>query len=483
VSNNKSYIADHHKMTSAQADYLNEILDELDCFPADRRLFGHIVSCAQLQKHNESKIPVPWETIQRDIPGAKAFRLRPLLRISGFSRGSCRTYEPADWVMDRLLEISASTTPAQIIQNGFVDFDTGRKMNKRPASRLNDANRNPEPPMIRACIKKLTENGAYIMLDDFETKFQDLVKAFRAMGDGAPRRERYRLINNTSCREKTLGYGLEPVGGGVYRYTPALHPVSTGRLHIDGGCLQSTSRDLKSAAYARMPGFRNFDVKSCQPSICIRYMQRAGIDATPLIDYLETTDYKKVFGDAIGVSGSLVKRIVISICMGAWLPKKANNAHQRDNSILQYLIEELEDDEDKLKQVLKKLWDVLGGIANCLKEWHSYLLEKYIDAHKVSGGNGYWLTNESGKRLSLKDLRLKSQRFRWIDVSKCAAHLLQGMEAAVIQEFIVKDEGIRVIQVEHDGFIINSGSPDMHLWDAITGAHGLGGLALEEKPL
>jgi hypothetical protein len=483
LNTNESYIPEHHKILARQARYLHKELDALKCYPADRQLFGHLVTCAMLQGHKTGKIPVPWETIHREILGANAFRLRPLVHISGFSPGRCRTYEPVDWIMSELMRISASMTPEEIVREGWVDFGTGRRMNRRPASRMNDVCRHPEPIITRACIEKLTLNRGAVMLDDFERKYQGLVRDFNALGKEAPRRERYRLVNNTSCREKLFAYSPQHRGEGVFDFEPAWYSVSTGRLHLVGGCLQSVSRDLKEAAYARMPGFRNFDAKSCQPSICVSLMEQAGIDASPLIDYLQTTDYKKVYGDAIGISGSIVKRIVISICMGAWLPKRAKAAHLRDNSILQYLIEEVGGDEDKLNQVLEGIWDALGGIASCLKKWHVYLLDKYIDRHKVRGGKGYLLPNEVGKRLPLWDLRLKSAHYRWMGVAKVAAHLLQGMEAAVIQEFIVRDEGMKVIQVDHDGFLINEGTPDMQLWAGITSAHGLGGLALEEKPL
>jgi hypothetical protein len=211
-------------------------------------------------------------------------------------------------------------------------------------------------------------------------------------------------------------------------------------------------------------------------------MHQAGIDATALIDYYESNDPKKLYGEAIGVSGDVAKRIIIALVMGALLPKSSKDWQSRKNSILRYLASEAADDAE-LEQLLKRANEVLAPIAISLKKWHTYLLEQYISAHKIRGGRGFLLPNATGKLLPLYELKLDDVRKRWIDIARVAAHLLQGLEQVCIQNQIVYDEGMNVISSEHDGFILNSGKPDMRLWQDITARHGLSGMVLEEKPL
>ena len=174
--------------------------------------------------------------------------------------------------------------------------------------------------------------------------------------------------------------------------------------------------------------------------------------------------------------------------MGACLPRTIRNMRERNNSILEYLADFAEDesgeiDESKLEMLLKRGREVLGSLAECLKKWHRHLLESYIPIHKKKGGKGFVLPNAVGMTLPLWELHLDRPRYRWVGVARVAAHLLQGLEQACIQEQIVRDEGCKVISIGHDGFIINEGRPDMTLWNEITTKHGLGGMKLESKAL
>lgn len=482
-SSNKSYIPDHHKMLRPQAEHLNRVLDSVPCRPADRRLYGHLVTSYKLQAcSHPAGIPVPYDTIRRHIPGANAFRLKDILEISEHWSGHCREYRPLDSVMMEHLAISARMSAWEIMSTDVVDFDSGRKMNRAPRSRLVDYNNHPLPPLVRATIEKLKANRAYVMLADLEQRYQSLAADLLARGESVEPNEKRRFRNNTSCREHLLRHPMEYHGDGLYSYIPAHIARNTGRLYALGGCLQSISRDLKRASLIDVPGFRNYDVKSCQVFIAMRLLEQAGIDARPLIDYLDKADPKAFYGDALGIPGDDAKQMVIALNMGALLPKSVNRWQQRDNSILDTLAK-FSVDEAELKSLLARTWDVLGPMSECLRKWHTHLLEEYIPAHKVRGGKGFVLYNAVRMPLRLWELRLTHPRFRWVDVARVAAHLLQGLEQACIQEQIVRDDQCKVFDIDHDGFHVTEGEADQGLWVDITTKYRLAGLRLEEKPL
>jgi hypothetical protein len=124
--------------------------------------------------------------------------------------------------------------------------------------------------------------------------------------------------------------------------------------------------------------------------------------------------------------------------------------------------------------LLKGLRGVVEPLAVVLKRWHKYLLDEYIPQNRI----GAYLPNAVGRYLPVNEIRL-------IDVPKVAAHLLQGLEAACIQEMIVRSDeaNFKPISCEHDGFIVSSGEPDLLLWNEITKRHGLGGMNLVHKDL
>lgn len=477
-----SYIPDHHRMLAPQRDYVNRVLDMTSCKPADRAFFAHALVCYALSAHRQQDgVPIPYESYQRGLPGANPFRLNTVLEISGYWQGHCREYRPVDSVLRHYLSIASRLSVHEFLATDVVSFETGRKMNKPPRSRSYDANRNVEPPLVRACIERLTDNGAYFMLDDFEAEYRRIAADFEAQ-TAPDSRTVGRYVAATSTRDFLLYHRPEPIGEGMWKYTPAWFSVSSGRLHHVGGGLQSAARNLKRAGYSNMDGMKNYDIRRCQIYIAIQLMQQAGIDASPLIEYYECADPKKQYGEALGIPGEVAKRIVIALVMGALLPRSVRGWQSNHSSVLSYLAD-CAADETQLEQLLKRANAALSPMAKALKKWHLYLLETYIPTHKVKGGRGYLLPNAVGKLLPLYDLRLDDARARWIDVAKIAAHLLQGLEQACIQSQIVEDDGMHAISHEHDGFIINDGSPDMRLWQSITARHGLSGMVLEEKPL
>ncbi len=427
----KSYIPRHLKMLRPQADFLNEQLDKIDCLPADRRFLAfNVISYAHQAYKYSDGIPIPYETYKLAMPGANPFRLKELLHISNFWKGHCREYRPSDSLMMGYLGISSRMSAEELIATDMVDFVSGRRMNRPPRSKRVDDNKNSYPSLVRATIEKLTANGGGVMLGNMERHYRSLYSDIQSRSNSIDSKTRRRFANNTSCREHLLRFPMEHEGGGLYSFTPAWRTHNTGRIYSIGGCLQSASRDLKRAAYKDMPGFMNYDIKSCQPFITIILIQQAGLDAQPLIDVIQRPNYKDYYASALGISPDIAKRIIIALCMGACLPRTIKNMQERNNSILEYLADFAEDesgeiDESKLEMLLKRGREVLGSLAECLKNWHRHLLESYIPIHKKKGGKGFVLPNAVGMTLPLWELHLDRPRYRWVGVARVAAHLLQ----------------------------------------------------------
>src|SRR5262249_25265877 len=135
-------------------------------------------------------------------------------------------------------------------------------------------------------------------------------------------------------------------------------------------------------------------------------------------------------------------------------------------------------DERVLEGFVERAQDTLRPLADSLKGFREWLRLNYIPANKVRGGRGFVLYNAVGMPLPLW-----KHKTPYMLEACAAAHILQGLEQACIQEQIVRDTNCHVISIEHDGFIVNQGEPDMGLWADITAKHGLPSLKLEEKPL
>jgi hypothetical protein len=166
------------------------------------------------------------------------------------------------------------------------------------------------------------------------------------------------------------------------------------------------------------------------------------------------------------------------------MPKTAKGYADRDNTILDSLAE-VANGEDEMKLLLERLWATIGEMAEAIRKWHIYLLDRYIPANKVKERGGYYLPNAIGKNLFLGDLKLDHPYLRLVDVSKVAAHILQGLEAAVVLSFIGEQDPAACVinSCDHDGFTVSAGEPSLALWDDLTARFGLAGLRLEEKEL
>jgi hypothetical protein len=454
----------------------------------DIRLYAHILDSNIRQSHQyPDGSPLPWQAINKHLRGAVSFRLKDFIEIGGYWPGHSRRYKVKDEHILEHLQIADRMDAEEYSAHPKVIFETMRLNNKPPQSRINDSSRHSEPHLIRAAIEVLARNGSYAKLAAIETHVKrrriDMGEACLRYGQSSPeyRTARGRFYNDASCRDAVRQCHPSLHSSDTYSYKPAWKAVRTGRLHVVGGGLQSASGDMKRVAYDGIYGVKNYDIESSQPFITIELLTRAGVDAAPLVNYIQTPNYKQVYGDAAGLPGSTFKRIVIALLMGAQLPPSSKSAQYGQYAILDYLAE-VAADQEELEALLQALRGVVGDIAAVLKQWHGYLLKTYIPDNAIKGR---YLCNAIGKHLALHELRLNDNRQKWKDIPKVAAHILQGAEGACILEMIARSDeaNFTPISCEHDGFIVSAGEPDMALWEEITLRHGLGGMRLIEKDL
>lgn len=482
----QAYIPESHKMLKAQAERIRTKLSSYS--EQDIRLYVHLLdsNVKQCRQYPDGS-PLPWKVINKHLRGAVSHRLKDFVEIGKYWHGHSRRYKVKDEHITEHLEIADRMDTKEYQIDPKVCFETMRILNNSPQSRINDSSRHPEPPLVRAAIEVLTRNGYY----GNEAAIKSHIQQRRAVFEETRRRcdpksEEYRkaagrYYNDSACEKAFLDYKLIEQSDGIRYCTPAWYAVRTGRLHIVGGGLQSASGDMKRVAYAQIDGIKNYDIESSQPFIGAMLLERAGIDASWLRDYLQTLNYKEVYGDAAGIPGSIFKRIVIAMLMGGQLPHSVKSAWYGHYDILDYL-NEVATDEEHLSHLLKNLWQVVGELNDRLKQWHRYLLDTYIPQNKIRGG---YRCNAVDKYKALSELNLSDSKKKRKDIPKVVAHILQGAEAAVILEMIARSDeaNFTPISCEHDGFIVSAGEPDMALWKEITTRHGLSGIKLVPKEL
>lgn len=494
-----SYIQDRHVVTQKEADYLHRLFNGL---PEQDQNFGCHVFLSNRWQHQEHPdgSPVPYRAWKKAYPQANPFRLQEFISISSRRIDHCREYKVREPYLSEFLAVTSTMTAEELLNEPRIYFETSRRVTRARKSRLSDDNNYPLPVVIQKAIRVLSRNGCYVnvaeVIDHVQQLYCACQEAETQCGTGSEeyRRAKSRYVNDNSCYRSVWETRPHRYQGDLFRFDPVLSAKSTGRLFVKGGGLQTASGEMKRRAYSGLTGFRNYDIKSSQVSILIKLLEKARIDPSWLIQYVNTDNYKEVYGRKAGIPGDLMKRIVISMCMGAHLPATLRNyvrkedrkrgGSYRKNSILDYLSEEAKD-LNQLQVLLSGVREVLQPLSVTLKKFHTYLSAEYIPGNKVNGRGGPYLRNAAGMHLRLSDFNPGKSKGNKRLGPAVAAHLLQGLEAAVTLEMIGRSDeaNFTPISCEHDGFIVSAGEADMTMWEEITRRHGLEGMQLVVKDL
>lgn len=240
---------------------------------------------------------------------------------------------------------------------------------------------------------------------------------------------------------------------GINYYSPAYDVSMSGRVYQKGGALQTCSRQMKYHAYSRIANLFNYDLQASHINILIQLFEDAGLDAGWLIAYRDTPKNKVVYAEKAGLPIDIWKTCLLSLVMGAHLPRKTKNYEERDNTILNELAELAEGDEDKLKELLARFTEAVMPLVKQLEKWHEWLLKVYMRREKEYSPAGWFIKNAAGRRLYLCDL--PRGRLLWLAKARLAAFLLQGIESCTVHHLTLIGEkyGYKPVSNEHDGLI------------------------------
>lgn len=515
------YIQKSLTLSKESTEYLRNLVAHFD--DATQGLFFHLIACTLNDAWNPW-IPVSSYLIQYDLRGArwKDLERQGLIEVSDYSsvKGRSRSFRPKDFILDTVLEKEPST--AQEARSArWRNVMTGRAAQKRRTA-LYDDSRNliggKDSPLSRGLrtyasmsvpfsapavedhLKRLERqtsmaeqawmsSGVGMLSDEF-VSFQASAGPREAEGFNGEKftqpyrvflRNRSRWLNDFFCYQAVLRQGPTPapdLGPGIYRYQPAYEPQTSGRVHQLSGGFQSCSRGMKEAAYAGIPGLRNYDLKASQPNILLQLYAESPEEYRPdsswLERYLHDDNAKLKHAAEAGVPVDTWKRTLCAVMMGANLP---GDIRFSSGAVSKELIRIA---PDKLEATYRRLQRALEGFYESHRSWLEFVEQRYFDMYGALCKGGRFISNASGAVLLESHLAGCSEFQR---CSKIVAFLLQGQEAAFIHSLAALGDkyDFQVIANEHDGLVTIGTIPDKAVSEAAEQS-GLRQPVLIEKP-
>jgi hypothetical protein len=291
-----------------------------------QRFVMHLLLCGStgVRQLDEFWVPISWLLIRREVRQADIDRLERdgFIEVdSTYDRfaGRSREYRIALKFIERWIELQPRTV-AERQAVKMVDFLTGKRTGSVNKTLVADEQRNTvfkkgsigdqafrtlkkaETPFLPVEIEKhleamrsIEEAAEKAWLASGEAMHTEAFLAHRATFEGTPGqlrkhertfdgdrytkpygeylRAKYRRLNDEMCFISVLNQNPVPapeIGPGVWKVIQPYRAQMSGRVGIIGGGLQTCSREMKMAAFSRVPGLRNWDLKGSQPAILIR---------------------------------------------------------------------------------------------------------------------------------------------------------------------------------------------------------------------
>ena len=227
----------------------------------------------------------------------------------------------------------AGLTGGTLVREGCYNLVTSRPTTRAIKSRRRTPSDNPLPPAVRAAIDAPV--GVPLDLGAVERAVASLRDR---IGEAAVDRDRVRAerryLNDLRCLQAVLTQRARPADPadprGLWVYDPAYRMVTSGRIAQLGGGLQSISRATKEAAYATVPGARNYDLRSSQLMVLLVFLREAGVDGSWLDGYVGDPDAKRSGAEYVGVPVDAFKQAVIAVVMGARVPTAGQARRSRE---------------------------------------------------------------------------------------------------------------------------------------------------------
>lgn len=498
---NESYIAQRpFKVLQEQYDYIQELTKDLN--KGHRTLFCHILASTFIQAWDfeDGFIPIPRSTIENSLGKGishQTLKEAGLTILSPYNRELGRSF--ASKVRPEILERYSQLGDFELTSEGAkgfreamkVNLFDGKPMDSPLPSEIRDINKHKHPSPISEALESLqgdlfNEPAILEHLRQSQTQYlQERDKRKRL-------RLQRRYENDLNCyRYGLLGQNpVETEKPGVFRYKPAYRVLSTGRIAVVGGGLQSCTREMKAAAYSNVhPTLRNYDISATQANILVQEIMKAGIEKEWLWQYLKDKAFKHKKAEEAGLSYDTWKECFYAIVMGASLPDKVKG--KRGGAISKIFVEEYPILEER-RQAYERFKTIIHPLWNIVDEWHRAYLPVYISVHSLPAIQPdiekRYLPNKVNKKLWLSEL----PHYRSIEPQhskvarkaqgKIAAHLLQGTEALFIHTLtsIAYKHGFQPLSNQHDGIVVKGEIPKAAI-DEVKELTGLDYLEISVK--
>ena len=455
--------------TPAQLDFLSRLSDGFDevtrrflayvFMRTERRLWKRILDPGDYEL---DRIRLPRSWIDRHFRGADSQGLfrEKILDKERYNQESGTPYgfRPYD---TRLLDLFVEAGRVRVSSGvpRFVNLYTGGVYRGRVKSRLRTESDGKLPPLVHSAIRAV--GPGRFDAAAIESHLDQLRE--NACGSGLYDRQRARLrhLNDERCYRALFLQGATRESGDVWSYMPAYAAQSTGRVGQRGGGLQNASRAMKEAAYSRIPGVRNYDLKSSQPRILVVLLDEAGIPSRWLRDYATNPYAKERSAAAVGVPVDTWKKCINALLMGAQLRSPSQVRHTRGNALVR-AVTQAASGQDAFREAYGRLYAHVSEVADDLARWHDYLVGPYLDVHgRQNNRDGkVYVKNRVGAQFVASGPGI-SRRLHGLK-SKLAAHLLQGREAAFTHTVAAAAEtsGFSVLSHEHDGLVVQGKVPE-----------------------
>ena len=445
----------------------------------------------------KSYVEIPYQSIQKGFPNAdwkplsEAYSEPSASARSGFgaqtppdvpaaviqTRGHwaegnrCRRYRLDPTLARRLRKLEPKTA-AEASRTEWVNPFNGRVVRAALRSIKTDGSRHPHPPLVVAALDVL-DTGVL----DVERIEEYVGRIRRSASVGSPGGDRRRRNAGLLEAHAVATAAWRSYSRGVLRQRPtvdwpfATYPLAykvatSGRIYQRGGGAQNFPGELKRAAYERVPGVADFDIRRSHLAGAVLLMGGAGLLTEALAELYGGDDDLTAVELQCGLRAGALKSVLYPLMSGGRLPEPTDAAvttvlkgrTPRDAAV-RVVRDEAEVGTDGREVVpfrdrYERAYDLLGPALWEIKEWHEHLAYDYVPAVCTSGRGGQFVENACGMKLLVR--RAGGGPLTPTQAAKTVApHLLQGLEAAYVHALTVllAGRGVRVVSNEHDGLI------------------------------
>lgn len=349
----------------------------------------------------------------------------------------------------------------------WVNPWNGRRVHRRLRSIKSTSNHSfgdSRSPLVRGALDVLTV-GVYDV-EQAEAWLRRERTALARRGVGLSRGMR-RVWAAESCYRRGVLL-QDPVVDGFLATYPLAYTVSgNGRIYQRGGGLQGVPGAMKLAAYGRVPGAADYDIRRSHLAGFLELAEGGGLPTCAVAELYDGPDDLDAVETRCGLVPGTLKSVVYPVMSGGHFPEPTDAAvravergrRPKDSAVRAVLDGAALGDDGRpllsFRERYERTYTALFTAFVEIRAWHRHLAEDYVPETCTSGRGGQYVTNACEMKLFVGRLESRPLTKQRAGV-EVAPHLLQGLEAALIHALtvVLHERGVRVVSNEHDGAII-----------------------------